>query len=117
MYLDFQKYGTDYFDFQILEEVEPEHLKEKEKEQWFIELLKPTYNNYNAKDFDTKRNKKLQKEYYQQNHKRRNEYQKEYGNQPCCYNGDTITLHTLSERFRRAGVEHPTIEAKKYLVL
>ena len=37
MYHDMQKYGTDKFDFQLLEEVEIEHLKETE--QKFIEKL------------------------------------------------------------------------------
>ena len=40
MYLDMQKYGTDKFEFQILEEVKIHSLKEKE--QQFIEKLKPT---------------------------------------------------------------------------
>ena len=47
MYQDMQKYGVDKFAFEILEEVEIEKLKEKE--QKFIEILKPTYNNINAK--------------------------------------------------------------------
>ena len=39
-----------------------------------------------------------------------------YRNQLCCYNGETITLNTLSARFRKAGIIHPTVEAKKYLI-
>ena len=42
MYIDMQKYGIDKFEFQILEEVEAEKLKEKE--QQFIETYKK-YNN------------------------------------------------------------------------
>ena len=141
MYLDFQKYGTDYFDFQILEEVEPEHLKEKE--QWFIETFKPTYNNRNANGWDIERyiekhkeyyqqnrekqiehqkeyyqqNREKQKEYYQQNREKCQEYNNKYQNQLCSYNNETLTLAALSMRFRRAGIEHPTKEAKKYLIL
>ena len=64
LYLDIQKYGTDKFDFQILEEVEIEQLKETE--QQFIEMLKPTYNNINAKGWDVKRYKEYRKEYYKE---------------------------------------------------
>ena len=57
--------------------------------------------------------KKASKEYYYRN----TEIQKQYSNQLCSFNGETLTLAALSTRFRRAGIEHPTIEAKKYLVL
>ena len=107
MYLDMIKHGTDKFEFEILEEVEAEHLKETE--QQFIEKLKPTYNNYNAKGWDIERYKEHQKEYDK-------EYRKKYSNQLCSYNGETLTLNTLSARFYRAGVEHCVLEAKKYLI-
>ena len=50
MYHDIQKYGDDKFDLEVLEVVEPEELKERE--QYFIETLKPTYNQMNEKDLD-----------------------------------------------------------------
>ena len=93
MYLDIQKYGIDKFIFEILAEVEVTHLKEKE--QWFIETLKPAYNKYNAKGLDVDK----------------------YDNQLCRYNGEVLTLNALRKRFKKSGVEHPTIEAKKYLLL
>ena len=93
MYLDMQKYGVDEFDFQILKEVEIEQLKEKE--QQFIEKMHPTYNSYNAKGLDVDK----------------------YDNQLCRYNSETLTLNALRKRFKKTGIEHPTIEAKKYLVL
>ena len=93
MYLDIQKYGTDKFVFEILEEVEITHLKEKE--QQFIEKMHPTYNSYNAKGLDVDK----------------------YDNQLCRYNSETLTLNALRKRFKKSGIEHPTIEAKKYLVL
>ena len=137
LYLDFQKYGVDKFEFQILANVEPDQLKETE--QKFIEKLQPTYNNYRAKGVDVERRKKQQKEYrqsdkykkydkeykkeynkkyhqtkkYKEYHK---EYQKEYRKQLCFYNGKTLTLQALYFRFRRAGIENPIIEAKKYLL-
>ena len=112
MYHDFQKYGTDKFEFQILEEVESEHLKEAE--QQFIETLKPTYNSNNAKGLDVERHKKYHKEYDKSN--KRKKYHKEYYNQLCCYNNETLTLNALANRFYRAGIKKPTLEAKKYLV-
>ena len=137
MYKDMRKYGIDSFDFQILEELEPDKLKKSE--QKFIEMLKPIYNNYNANGLNIEKRKKYyqqyrerynekrkeyyqqnskkQKEYYQQNSKKRKEYQNKYNNQPCFYNNETITLTALSTRFKKSGVEHPTREAKKYLVL
>lgn len=104
LYLDMQKYGIDKFEFQILANVEPDMLKETE--QQFIEKLKPTYNNYRAKGFDTER--------YKKHH---NKCCKKYNNKLCYYNGETLTLNTLSARFRKAGIEHPTQEAKKYLLV
>ena len=103
MYIDMQKYGVDKFEFEILEEVEIEKLKEKE--QQFIETLKPTYNSNNANGWDIERRKEYNKE-----------YNKEYHNQLCSYNGENLTLNVLSSRFYRAGIEHPTKEAKKYLL-
>ena len=116
LYQDMRKYGVDKFDFQILEEVKSDKLKEKE--QQFIETLKPTYNSNNANGWDIERYKEYQKKYQKKYHKsdKCKEYQKEYHNQLCSYNGETITINTLRARFRRSGIEHPTKEAKKYLL-
>ena len=125
LYQDMQKYGVDKFEFQVIEEIEPEKLKEME--QRFIEKLKPTYNSNNAKGWDIERYKEYQKEYkktdkykeynkeYEKSDKRK-KYKKEYNNQLCSYKGETLTLCALSTRFRRAGIEHPVAEAKKYLI-
>ena len=147
-----QKYGLDKFVFEIIAEVEEEKLKETE--QQFIEMLNPTYNNYNAKGWDIDKCKEARKKYRQSDkckesrkkyeksdkgkearkkyHKsdkykkyqkeynksdKRKEYIKQYYNQLCLYNGETLTLHALSTRFRRKGIDNPTAEAKKYLVL
>ena len=129
MYIDMRKYGVDKFEFQILAEVEPEQLKEKE--QKFIETLKPTYNRCNANGWDIERYKEFQKEYHKTN--KYKEYQKEYKksdkykesqkkavnkyySQLCFYNGETLTLNALSKRFWSQGIPHPTQEAKKYLI-
>ena len=150
MYNDMNKYGVDKFEFQVIAEVEIDSLKETE--QQFIEKLKPTYNNYNAKGLDIERCKETKKKYnksdkgkeyhrkasnkYQKTNKGKeshrkasNKYNKsdkgketqrkasnKYNNQLCLYNGETLTLAALSKRFRKAGIPHPTLEAKKYIV-
>ena len=103
MYLDMKKFGIDKFELEILEEVEIEQLKEVE--QQFIEKLQPTYNNNNAKGVDIERYKKTHR-------KASNNYE----NQLCYFNNEVLTLATLSMRFIKAGIKHPTIEAKKYLI-
>ena len=115
MYIDMQKYGVEKFSFQILEEVEPEELKVAE--QQFIELLKPTYNNINAKGLDIERRKETKKEYRksEKGKESRKKANNKYYSQLCCCNGQTITLNALSLRFWRKGIPNPTQEAKKYL--
>ena len=108
MYLDMQKFGVDKFDFEILAEVEVEQLKEME--QKFIEMLKPTYNQMNANGIDFERQKEYEKS------EKRKKAKKEYQNQLCSYNGETLTLHALSQRFWRQGISNPSAEAKKYLL-
>ena len=116
LYLDMQKYGVDKFVFEIIEEVESEKLKETE--QQFIETLNPTYNDYNAKGWDFERYKEYLEEYHKSDKGKETlrKAQNKYHNQLCFYNSETLTLHALSERFRRAGIPHPVIEAKKYLL-
>ena len=133
MYQDMNKYGLENFAFEILAEVEEGSLKEKE--QQFIEMLKPTYNQMNAKGLDIERQKECKKEYQksdkgkESHRKANNKYKKsdkgkesnrkscnKYNNQLCYYNGETLTLNALSMRFWRQGIPHSTIEAKKYLL-
>ena len=130
MYLEMKNYGVDKFDFEILAEVEVDKLKETE--QKFIETLKPTYNNYNAKGLNIERQKEYQKsdkykeyqkeyhkeynkEYYQQKYENIKEHCNKYNNQLCYYNGKILTLSALSKRFSRDGIPHPVKEAKKYI--
>ena len=44
------------------------------------------------------------------------DFYKEYNNQLCSYNGETISLAALYQRFQKSGVEHPVLEAKKYIL-
>ena len=103
LYQDMKKYSIDKFSFQVIEEVEPAKLKEIE--QQFIEKLQPTYNSNRANGFDVER--------YKETHRKASN---NYENQLCCYNNEVLTLATLSMRFIKAGIEHPTLEAKKYLI-
>ena len=120
MYIDMKQYGLDKFEFQIIAEVEAEKLKEAE--QHYIETLKPTYNNRRADGFDFERRKKYNKDYqkeYQKTEKGKETHRKaskEYYNQLCCYNGETLTLSALSQRFKSQGIPNPVIEAKKYII-
>ena len=120
MYQDMRKYGVDKFEFEILAEVEEGSLKEIE--QQFIETLHPIYNNYRAKGWDLERHKETNRKAsrkYEKSDKRKKykkEYNNKYKNQLCCYNGETLTLSALSMRFKRKGIDHPQIEAKKYLL-
>ena len=103
LYKDMKQYGIDKFSFEILEEAEIDNLKDKE--QQFIEALKPTYNNNRAKGIDVER-------YIKTHRKASNNYE----SQLCYFNNEVLTLATLSMRFIKAGIPHPTIEAKKYLL-
>ena len=116
LYHDMQKYGVENFVFEVLEEVEIDKLKEAE--QHYIELLKPTYNSCNAKGLNIERRKETQRKAQKKYHKtdKYKEAQKEYYNQLCCFNGQTLTLHALTCRFWRKGISNPTQEAKKYLI-
>lgn len=138
LYRDMQKYGVEKFRFQILAPVMEEHLKDVEQE--FIEMLKPTYNDVNAKGLDVERMKewwqsdsgkeakrKANRKYkqsekgkesnrkYEQSDKRK-ECNRRYQHKLCSYNGETLTLSALAGRFLRAGIKNPVSEAKKYLM-
>ena len=111
LYQDMQKYGVDKFRLQILAPVMPEYLKQVEQE--LIDMLHPTYNNNNAKGWDTERYKKSQKKYYQ----KVKEAHRKYYSQLCEYNSETLTLGALKSRFQKMKIPHPALEAKKYLII
>lgn len=120
MYQDMQKYGLEKFRFQILAPVMPEYLTQVEQE--FIDMLHPSYNSQNANGLNIERHKEIKRRYRQSdkgkeaNRAQARKDMKKYHNQLCSYNGETLTLNTLSARFQKVGIEHPTIEAKKYLL-
>lgn len=85
------------FKFEILEECSIEVLKERE--QYYISTLHPTYNERFAFGQNPEKNTKV------------------VGNQKCLYNGELITLTALYKRFIRLGVSNPREQAKSYLVV
>ena len=101
LYQAFIKYGLDNFKFEVIEET----VDLKEREQYWIDTLKPSYNNIRANGFDIERHKETNRR-----------ASKEYGNRLCLYDGETITLNALSLRFHKQGIAHSTLEAKKYLL-
>lgn len=60
--------------------------------------------------------KQYNNQYYDSHREEKKQYQNQYNNQQCLYNGEALSLVALRTRFRRQGIEHPTIEAKKYLI-
>jgi hypothetical protein len=70
----------------------------------------------NNKEKYSQYHKQYSKQWYEANKEQRKQYDKQYKSQLCEYNGKTITLHGLECRFRRMGIEHPILEAKKYLI-
>lgn len=135
LYKDMAEFGLDNFKFEVLEET----ADLREREQYWISQLHPTYNDRQANGIDTERcketSKRCSKEYYKIHRDKRLAYSKTYNkayyeahrdehlakskaycSRLCLYNGETLTLRALSKRFRRQGILHPTQEAKNYLI-
>ena len=115
LYQAFIKYGLNNFTFEIIEETKDLH----NREQYYIEKLKPSYNNYLANGHDTERYKetdrRCNKEWNKTNRDKQLTKKKAYNNRLCFYEGETLTLSALSNRFCKQGIAYPCKEAKKYL--
>ena len=120
LYKDMSQYGLDNFIFEVLEETTDLH----NREQYYIEQLKPVYNNNWAKGWNTEQYKEDHKEAHRRRSKEWNEIHRDeclarnkaYYSRLCLYEGETLTLNTLSARFFRQGIANPCKEAKKYLL-
>ena len=115
LYTDMKQYGTDKFIFEIVEEV-VDIADLHSREQYYIELYHPAYNQRVA---TTGMNKKQYMRQYEKTDKRKQyhkQFYRKYQNRICEYNGERLTLNALSIRFSRMVITNPTIEAKKYLV-
>lgn len=131
LYQAFIKYGLNNFTFDIIEETAELH----NREQYYIEQLNPSYNSNRAKGHDIERYKEVNRQSFKEWYKahrdemltyskayfdtHRDEQlakKKAYYSRLCFYENETLTLAALSKRFRKQGIAHPTLEAKKYLI-
>ena len=131
LYQDMSQYGRDNFTIEVIEKTD----NLREREQYWIEQLKPTYNDRHADGIDTDKYKeatrRCYKEYYESHRDEvlaygkayhqahRDKYlakMKAYSSRLCLYKGETLTLSALSNRFFRRGIPHAWTEAKKYLI-
>ena len=116
LYKAMAQYGRDNFTIEVIEKTD----NLREREQYWIEYLKPSYNNIRANGIDIKRKKETTRRYKKERYKvNRNEQlakMKDYNNRLCLYGGKTLTLAALSRRLSRQGIPHSYIEAKNYLI-
>ena len=127
LYKDMASYGKDKFIFEVIEET----ADLKEREQYWIEQLNPTYNDRYADGYNTERRKESTRRCSKEWHKVNKDYNKEwnkanrdeqlakkkaYCSRLCFYKGETLTLGALNSRFCRQGIPQPTLEAKEYLI-
>lgn len=138
LYKDMKQYGKNSFLFKPIWLCNPTELKKYE--QIAIEKYNPKYNRYVAytgmsmKEYmkqyykenidkikqSYKENadsiKQQKKQYYKENTDSIKQKKKQYYNHKCLYENEILSLRALTLRFYRKGIEHPTIEAKKYLI-
>ena len=116
LYKSMAQYGRDNFTIEVIEETD----NLKEREQYWIEQLKPSYNSIYADGYNTERRKetyrRCNKEWYKVNRDEQLAKSKAYYSRLCFYEGETLTLRALNIRFFKQGIPHPTLEAKKYLL-
>lgn len=111
LYQAFSKYGLDKFSFEILEETN----NLREREEYWIEKLNPIYNSLRAKRTNEERLAQT-KEWCDIHRDELRAQMRKYNSRLCFYNGETLTLGALRGRFRRQGIPHDMLEAKKYLL-
>ena len=127
LYKAMAQYGRDNFTFEIIEKTD----NLKDREQYWIDRLKPIYNINRAKGKDKDSIRQYYKEYYKEYHKEHREENKarmekynnahraeinNYYQRLCLYEGKTLTLNALKYKLSKLGFSHPVQEAKKYLL-
>ena len=112
LYKAMAELGLDNFKFEVLEETS----SLKKREQYYIEYLKPTYNDRHADGIDTEKRKETRKYWFQVHQEEYSAKMKAYRSRLWLYEGETLTLAHLSKRFSYQGIAHPYKEAKKYLI-
>lgn len=130
LYKDMKQYGKDNFLFKPIWLCDPKELKKYE--QIAIDKYDPKYNVFAAYTGLTGLSKEEYEKQYNKQYRKKNadiikqhqkQYRKEhadsikqYDSQKCLYKNELLSISALRTRFSRQGIEHPTIEAKKYLV-
>ena len=112
LYKAMAQYGKDKFIFEVIEKTD----NLKEREQYWIEQLKPSYNNNWAQGWNIEMSRLHNIEYHKAHHDKELAVVKAYNNRLCLYAGKTLTLNALALRFRQQGIAHPYMEAKNYLI-
>ena len=131
LYQDMAQYGKDKFIFEVIEET----ADLRNREQYYIDKLKPSYNSKRADGVDIEKYKELnrqctrawykthrdeklteRKAYYEAHRDEELAKMKDYYSRLCLYEGETLTLKALSSRFTRQGIPHARLEAKEYLI-
>ena len=122
MYDDMRKYGKENFRIYVI--YEGDDYKHIEKVVTYN--LQPEYNIRNKTRKES--HKKVKRfadgneymRHYYSTHKEYRDYMKDYNKKQisrlCSYNGETLTMWALYLRFKKAGLENPAQEAKKYLL-
>ena len=112
LYKAMASYGLDNFTFEIIEKTD----NLREREQYYIEQLNPSYNNNWAQGCDIDSHRLYTRKYHKAHHDKELAAVKAYNNRLCLYAGKTLTLNALALRFRQQGIASPYKEAKKYLL-
>ena len=91
----------------------------RQLEQELVEKYNPKYNAiraYTGLGARKGRVAEYGKQRYQKYKKEIRQQMKQHQNQLCYFNGQTLTLEALRNRFRSHGIPHSQLEAKKYLL-
>ena len=118
LYKAMTQYGRDNFTIEVIEKTD----NLREREQYYIEQLKPVYNDRHADGYNIERKKESMRRASRKYHRTHQcsaetlAKKKEYLNRTCLYKGETLTLNALTLRLRRQGIVNPMLEAKKYLL-
>lgn len=146
LYKAMKQYGKDNFLFEPILLCKPEELKKYEQiaiEKYnpkynvytaYTGLTREQYSKQYHKQYNKENSdsiKQYKKQYYEENIDSIKQYQKQYNkenataikqqqkqyyNQQCLYEGELLSLSALSHRFIKKGIQHPVVEAKKYLI-
>lgn len=127
LYQAFIEYDLNNFSFEIIEETD----NLREREQYWIDQLNPSYNINKANGRDLERYNETYNEWYKSHREEmvakckewkdthREEFRnvhKKCNNRLCLYEDEILTINALSNRFHNQGIPHAWLEAKKYLL-